>query len=75
MQMFGLHKAIYKLNRVVAPEENFDSAILFLKEQLDTWLKLKSYNVPDKEIAQTVGIADPPTIAIANSLKPMDLRV
>jgi len=23
MQMFGLHKSIYKLNRALAPEENF----------------------------------------------------
>lgn len=54
MQIFGLHKSIYKLNRFIAPEEKFDPVILRLKEQIQTWGKLKAHKIPDKEIASII---------------------
>ncbi len=50
MQIFHLHKSIYKLNRLVAPEQKLDPSIIKLKEQIDIWKKLKRHKLPDKEI-------------------------
>lgn len=58
MQVFGLHKSIYKLNRCVSPEESFLSPrIENIREQLKTWNKLKNHSVPDLEIAQITGMS------------------
>ena len=52
MQVFGLHKSIYKLNRVVSPEE---SSLLprmeNIREQFKIWTRLKKHKLPDGEIA------------------------
>jgi len=57
MQMFCLHKSIYKLNRLVAPEENFSSPMIFTREAVKTWQNLKKHKVPDKEIARITKIS------------------
>lgn len=53
MQIFGLHKSIYKLNRVVSPEESSLASprITSIRDKLKTWEKLKKHRVPDIEIA------------------------
>lgn len=56
--MFGLHKCIYKLKRVVSPEENSLSPRMEnIREQLRTWKKLKNHSVPDVEIAGITGMS------------------
>ena len=57
MQIVYLHKSIYKLKRVVSPEENFDPKILLINDQVKTWIKLKSHKVPEAEISKIVGIS------------------
>lgn len=57
MQIFGLHKSIYKLNRYIAPEENLTPAILAISDKVKTWQKLKTFKVPDKEIAKITGLS------------------
>lgn len=58
MQVFGLHKSIYKLNRCVSPEESsLSPRIENIREQLKIWKKLKSHRVPDLEIAQITGMS------------------
>jgi hypothetical protein len=53
MQIFHLHKSIYKLSRAVSPEESYSLSprVLNIKEQLKVWSKLKQHRVPEKEIA------------------------
>jgi transposase len=57
MQIFHLHKSIYKLSRVVSPEEKLDPYLLEIKDKMMKWQKLKAHNVPDKEIAEIIGIS------------------
>lgn len=57
MQQFRLHKSIYRLNRLVSPEENIDPAILEIKNKVKTWEKLKSHNVPERDISKITGIS------------------
>ena len=57
MQIFVLHKSVYKLNKHILPEENLKSDILEIKNKLIKWEKLKSHKVPDKEIAVIVGMS------------------
>ena len=57
MQMFCLHKSIYKLNRVVAPEEKIDPYFLEVRNKVQNWEKLRKRGVPDKEISAVVGIS------------------
>ena len=57
MQVFGLHKCIYKLNRVVLPEEKIDPIFLEIRHKVRSWEKLKKRKVPDKEIAEVIGIS------------------
>jgi len=57
MQILYLHKSIYKLKRIASPEENFDPKILLIKDQVETWKKLKSHNVPEAEIVKITGIS------------------
>lgn len=52
MQIFGLHKSIYKLNRVLSPEESsLSSRMENIREQLKVWVRLKKHKLPDGEIA------------------------
>ena len=57
MQMFRLHRSIYKLNRFVAPEENLNSEALAIKDTVKTWQNLKKHNVPESDIARITGIS------------------
>lgn len=57
MQQFILHKSIYKLNRLVAPEENIDPVILEIKNKVSTWQKLKLHKVPERDISKITGIS------------------
>ncbi len=57
MQVFGLHNSIYKLNRVVSPEENIDPVFLEIRNKLRSWERLRHLKVPDQEIAEVVGIS------------------
>lgn len=58
MQVFGLHKSIYKLNRCVSPEESsLSPRIENIREQLKIWNRLKNHSVPDLEIAQITGMS------------------
>lgn len=57
MQIVHLHKSIYKLKRIVSPEENFDPKILIIKDQVKTWVKLKSHKVPERDISKITGIS------------------
>lgn len=52
MQQFRLHKSIYKLNRLVSPEENIDPVILDIRNKVKTWQKLKSHKVPERDISK-----------------------
>ncbi len=54
MQMFGLHRSVYKLNRAILPEENFSNDIVEIKNKIDIWQTLKKHKVPDKKIASIV---------------------
>ena len=54
MQMFGLHKSIYKLKKTILPEEKIDPALVELKKKLKNWENLKKRKVPDKEISEIV---------------------
>ena len=74
MQIFGLHKSVYKLNRHILPEENLKSDILEIKNKLIKWEKLKFHKVPDQEIAVVLvnhillGVTKKSLIALYNSL-------
>ena len=57
MQIFGLHKSIYKLNRLVAPKENITPEIRTINEAVKTWQNLKCHNVPEQEISNITGIS------------------
>jgi transposase len=57
MQYFGLHKSIYKLKKLIIPEQNFIPAISEIREKVKKWEKLKAYKVPDKEIASVTGMS------------------
>jgi ACT domain-containing protein len=53
MQVFGMHKSVYKLNSYVSTEENsLSPCIENIREQLKIWQKLKSHSIPDLEISQ-----------------------
>jgi putative transposase len=56
MQYFGLHKSIYKLKKLIIPEQNFIPAISEIREKVKRWEKLNAYKVPDKEIASVTGM-------------------
>lgn len=57
MQVFGLHKAIYKLKKIALPEENFDPNILEIRDKIKQWEKLKTHKVPDIEISHIIGMS------------------
>jgi transposase len=57
MQIFHLHKSIYKLSRVVSPEEKLDPYLLEIKDKMMKWQKLKAHNVPERDIAQITNIS------------------
>jgi IS30 family transposase len=57
MQVFGLHKSIYKLNRFIKPEENFTSETLIKNHAVKTWQQLKARGIPEAEIASITGIS------------------
>jgi len=57
MQIVYLHKSIYKLKRIVSPEENIDPVILEIKNKVKTWEKLKAHKVPERDISKITGIS------------------
>jgi transposase len=57
MQVMHLHKSIYKLSRVVSPEEKIDPYLLELKAKIIKWQNLKRHKVSDQEIAEIIGIS------------------
>lgn len=57
MQMFGLHKNIYKLARYACTQELLDQNTEERRKLLGDWEILKSRKVPDKEIARITGIS------------------
>ena len=57
MQMFRLHKSIYKLNRFISPEENLNSKAAAIKEILRTWQKLRRHKVSEQDISRITGIS------------------
>jgi len=57
MQIFGLHKNIYKLARYASTQELLDKQTQERKKLLGDWELLKSRGVPDHEIAKITGIS------------------
>jgi len=57
MQIFGLHKNIYKLARYACTQELLDKATQERKKVLGDWELLKARKVPDSEIARITGIS------------------
>lgn len=57
MQIFGLHKNIYKLSRLSCTQELLDQNTKERHKLLGDWDLLKSRKVPDKEIANITGIS------------------
>ena len=57
MQLFGLHGCIYKLNKLVLPEEKIDPVVLIIKRKVGHWDKLKKSKGVDRDIAEIVGIS------------------
>ena len=57
MQIFGLHKNIYKLARYASTQELLDKQTQERRKLLGDWEILKARGVPDHEIAQITGIS------------------
>jgi len=65
MQIFKSHKSIYKLNKLIHPEEHseehpegeLDPYLLEIRNGVRKWQKLKKHRVSDKEIAEIIGIS------------------
>ena len=57
MQIFGLHKNIYKLANYARRQESLSSNAEKCKKWLGSWEKLKIKKVPDKTIAEVTGIS------------------
>lgn len=57
MQIFGLHKNIYKLAKYACTQELLDKTIQERKKILGDWDLLKMRRVPDTEIAKITGIS------------------
>lgn len=57
MQIFGLHKNIYKLARYACTQELLDQEIKERQKLLGHWELLKARGVPDAEIAKITGIS------------------
>lgn len=57
MQMFGLHKNIYRLARYTSTQELLDKQTEERKKLLGDWELLKKRCVPDSEIARITGIS------------------
>ena len=57
MQMFGLHKNIYKLAKYACTQEILDEQIKERQKLLGDWELLKKRKVPDREIAKITGIS------------------
>jgi len=59
MQIFELHKRIYKLADYVLQQENISAAAECRKKALEDWELLKRRRVCEKEIAKVTGISRP----------------
>ena len=57
MQLFGLHKNIYKLASYACTQENIEKVVKERYKLLGDWEILKSRGVPDAEIAKVTGIS------------------
>lgn len=57
MQIFGLHKNIYKLANYTCTQELLDQNTKERQKLLGDWELLKSRKVPDKEIARITNIS------------------
>lgn len=57
MQIFGLHKNIYKLARYASTQELLDKQTQERRKLLGDWEILKARSVPDHEIAKITGIS------------------
>jgi hypothetical protein len=57
MQIFGLHKNIYKLANYACTQELLDLSTKERQKLLGDWQILKSRKVPDEEIARITGIS------------------
>ena len=57
MQIFGLHKSIYKLSCYTCTQELLDRNTKERQKLLGDWELLKARKVPDKEIAKITGIS------------------
>ena len=57
MQIFGLHRSIYKLKRLVPPEENLDLSIIEIREKVDLWQKLLRHKVEIIDISRATKIS------------------
>ena len=57
MQIFGLHKNIYKLARYASTQELLDKQTQERRKILGDWEILKARGVPDDEIAKITGIS------------------
>jgi len=57
MQLFGLHKNIYKLARYASTQELLEKQAIERKKILGDWELLKKRGVPDNEIAKITGIS------------------
>lgn len=57
MQIFGLHKNIYRLARYAYQQESIDHTTQERKKLLGDWEILKARGVPDHEIAKVTGIS------------------
>lgn len=57
MQVFGLHKNIYKLERYGRTQELSQKEALKRQKVLGDWETLRAHKVPDKEIARITGIS------------------
>ena len=57
MQIFGLHKNIYKLARYACTQELLDKDVKERKKVLGDWELLKAKKVPDNDIERVTGIS------------------
>ncbi len=57
MQLFGLHKNIYKLARYGRTQELLESSAREREKILGDWEKLKKRQIPEKEIVAITGIS------------------
>jgi len=52
MQTFGLHRSIYKLKRLIKPEQKHNAYSFEIKRKIEQWEKLKRCGVPDQDISK-----------------------